>query len=603
MQTKDFLKFFPESVFQTFLDNPNIKSDERPTIFYEYDETKFQALNKKGFGIYFTANGFKNGRKLENLTKLHAVYADLDIAKEGDGTTEEQKNKLKNTLTAALIFYCNPSFIIETKNGLQPLWLIQADLTEENKILYTKVIQGITEWSKQLGCKGDKVKDFSRVLRLPNFYHLKNLKSVFKCTVQEYSDKIYSLQNLASCFPYTELLPPEPTNTRLEFKKGYEAQQIDFIDIQEIVIRAYAYRGDKAEFDNQKRLVLNGRLTGTHQGKTGDGQFIASNSHDPIKGNKISVVSEILGITTKDAFLWIIEEFKLKQKKAQDEIKKIEEPVKKAERKQFYSWGTQELTESFAPIKSDTYAIVGAGFGTGKTTFCLNIAIENAKIGHRVLYLSLEMSTDEILDYLSRKASKTTIPEEIYNRVPDYKQKLYEERMAEIKNLKNFTLKGVKGGTKIDWDVLVELMKGEWDMIIVDNFNLIVRSGSMNQYDHEGELSSKFLAYAVQHQTPIIVVHHYSKGGARETVKSGYSLAGNAKTMNDAQRIVLLERKRFETDDNPSPKERAELKVILDKGRGYDGHITKFIYWVDGFFYDRFPEIEQPKTIAWWNNT
>ena len=89
----------------------------------------------------------------------------------------------------------------------------------------------------------------------------------------------------------------------------------------------------------------------------------------------------------------------------------------------------------------------------------------------------------------------------------------------------------------------------------------------------------------------IIVVHHYSKGGARANSKDGYSLSGNTKIVNDAHRIVLLERKKFDEDDSPTEEDKACMTVILDKGRGYDSGIRRHIYFIGGIFDDKFLDI------------
>jgi len=183
------------------------------------------------------------------------------------------------------------------------------------------------------------------------------------------------------------------------------------------------------------------------------------------------------------------------------------------------------------------------------------------------------------------------VAEEIYDQIPGYKKVTYNHRIEELKSIKNFTLKGIMGGTDVTWDCLVELMSGEWDLIFVDNFNLIQKDEGVTTFDHEGQLSKKFLSYVNEHQTPVLVIHHFSKGGAKEGVKSGYSLSGNTKIANDSLRTVLLDRNKPGVDEEQTPKEKAALFVRLDKARGgYDSGFTKIIYYQRGVFSDEFNE-------------
>jgi len=109
----EFLNSFSNTVFQVFPD----KGTGYAKIFERYDEAEFKRLNKDGRGIYFTPNGFKGGRKAENLVSINAVYADLDVAKEG-GKGDKQPSK--NALLKDKII---PNSIIDTKKGIQAIWL------------------------------------------------------------------------------------------------------------------------------------------------------------------------------------------------------------------------------------------------------------------------------------------------------------------------------------------------------------------------------------------------------------------------------------------------------------------------------------------------
>lgn len=597
----DFLKSFEGTVFQVFRDNP--KAIGFPQVFETFDEQRFKVLNDGGCGIYFTPNACKGGRKEENLVRINAVYADIDVAKEGDNMAVESIKEKKEFIIDKLEYtYAPPNFIIDTKNGLQAIWLVlEEELTTESKKKFKTIIEGIIHFTEGVGSKGDQVKDLTRVLRLPGFYHMKG--DPYLCTSRELHLDRFKMDDLLEIFPLPKVEEQKPELPKSPFKpfqkpyqKGLVDQSIDNLDTQELAIRAFYSVGREASFDRQGRVILDGRLTGTFQGKNGDRKYLASTSHEPIKGNHTTMVASILNMTNSEARRWIMDQYGLNEKKLQVEkslsenIEVVEKPMRK-----YYSWGTEALTNNFGPIKRDTYAIVGAGSGTGKTTFCLNMAFKNAELGHKVLYVSLEMTQKDLFEHLARKASSQTIWEEIHNETPEDKMERYKKRLDELGNKQNLTIRGISGQLNITFEYLEKLMEGDWDLIFVDNFNLIVRDAGKNQYDHEGELSSKFVAYAKEKQTPLVVVHHYSKGGQREIVKTSYSLSGNAKIINDAHRIVLLERKYFEEDDEPTPKDRARMKVTLDKCRGYDSGVRRVIYFYRGEFFDEYPEDEKPQ--------
>ncbi len=589
--TKKFLQHFVSPIFQTFKDNQ--KANGYAKVFDVKDEAEFEKLNKAGCGIYFTPNGFKGGRKIDNLVKLNAVYADLDLAKEGNGsvTIEEKKPLVK-----ALRDKFDPNFIIDTKNGIQPIWLIDEDkIDKEVQDKYRNVINGIIEWSKTKGAMGDKVKDVTRVLRLPGYYHMKN--KPYLCKVFTAHDRKVKLDDLKEKFPYEEDRIEIKYNNN--FKRGLVLHEIDMINFQELVVRAFANVGRTASFDKQNRLILDGRLTGTFQGKNGDRNYLASTSHEPFNGNRITVVADILGCTNKEAFSWIKEEYGLKEDKLKTKklVKEIKE-VKPKALDNYYTWGTDELTWNFAPIKRDTYTVLVGETGDGKTTFSYDMAIKNAARGHKVLYISLEMNTQEIYENIARSYSKITIKEEVTKKIPESKKELYNKKMEELNNIKNLKTKGIRGNVEINWDYVKTILdeEKELDLVFIDNLDLIIGNDGEKDYDRQRRISREILAYTAQRQVPIFLLHHYKKRGKSGDLRTLDDISGSAKITHDAHRIVMLFRKKLE---EASMKDKASLKLFLMKARGYNQCI-KTIYFDKGSFYDEFVERKKNEDF-WWN--
>lgn len=135
---------------------------------------ELEKYNKQGYGIFWTPNDFNGERKINNLSRINYWIADID-----EGEKVEQLERIDNL---ALL----PSVIVETKKGFHCYWKAE-DATIDN---YKKIEEGII---KKLNA--DKhCKDPSRLLRVPNFYHLKDpnnpfmVKVVFKCQ-KTYSEK------------------------------------------------------------------------------------------------------------------------------------------------------------------------------------------------------------------------------------------------------------------------------------------------------------------------------------------------------------------------------------------------------------------------------
>jgi len=160
-----FLKMFGDNhSFQTFDDkakNKKITKQLHGTIQEHF--TELATLNKKGAGVFFTVNKTDlKGRSRDHITKVRAVFIDLD------GTPLPRS------------FDLQPHAIINTSpNKYHCYWLVD-DMHLETFTLYQ---QALAKKFNSDPC----VKDLSRVMRVPGFYH---------CKKSPYPIKIVSLHDL-----------------------------------------------------------------------------------------------------------------------------------------------------------------------------------------------------------------------------------------------------------------------------------------------------------------------------------------------------------------------------------------------------------------------
>lgn len=625
-----FLEKFPGGVFQVFRDRPGAKGYAR--VFESYDEKLFRDLNAKGCGIYFTVNGFSatieqrnelwlrlkakepktnmpTARRTEFLTNINAVYADLDVKKEGGpGDADAMKHKL---LLALKNDCFSPNLIIITKNGLQPIWYVHTKgIGEEVQRLYKQVINGIIEWSKPHGGVGDKVNDVTRVLRLPTYNH--NKSEPYKCEAISISGFSTSLIGMAGHFPYEEEKPKAKYVANTSYKRGDILMAIDKIEFQELIIRAFATVGRTASFDTQKRLVLDGRLTGTHQGKVNNGDFLASSSHEPYEGNRITAVASIMSCTTKEAFTWIKESYsldmgKLKIKRvAKENSGKITEFNNKKNEvvSQFtpYTWGTPGLDSCIWAMKKYQFCVIAGETSGGKTAFAYHLAKENAKLGHKVLFMSLEMSTQAMIEREALVYSGTTIEEDRLEKRPAYKQKLYDNKIKELESITNLDLIGFPREASKTIETVFELVKERpgVDLIIIDNLDKVESPEGIKAFGRVEHICNEIIGFTKEENIPVILLHHYNQRQSGKD-RGVESLRGSTKVGHDADVILFLDR-NMEKDAERIDKARLTIKA--QKIRRTGDFCLGEVFFNRGDFTDTFtpPPGKGYESTEFWND-
>ena len=117
---------------------------------------ELQAINDKGAGIFVAVNRFTGHRKLENLSLVRGIHADMD------DITEDQ--------LAALAKNLKPSIVVQSSSAsrCQVYWLTNADDT-----LTSAETKAINQYLAQHYGADKAAVDVARLLRLPGFKHMK----------------------------------------------------------------------------------------------------------------------------------------------------------------------------------------------------------------------------------------------------------------------------------------------------------------------------------------------------------------------------------------------------------------------------------------------
>ena len=178
LRQEEFIALFPDTRFRYIHDSN--KND-----IVQGSNILDLSYNKKGFGIFFSVNGFppSGEAKQANLLSLNANYVDIDI--DVSLSQEEKSRILQEMIMSGLEQGTPPPTIINrTQKGVHLFWLYLETLkpTPEN----------ITKWrnvqKRLVHCfKGDtNPVDPSRVLRVPYTLHLKDPKNPFEIKIQSY---------------------------------------------------------------------------------------------------------------------------------------------------------------------------------------------------------------------------------------------------------------------------------------------------------------------------------------------------------------------------------------------------------------------------------
>lgn len=160
---------------------------------FEVSRQQALELNKKGYGIFYTPNDFNGARKAANLVKINYWFVDID-----EGEKSDMLSKINN-------LPIKPTMIIESKKGYHCYWKANDATEEKFRDIQTGLISRLN---------GDKAcKDLARLLRCPDFYHMKDINNPFLIKIVYQDDRSYNESRMLLAY---EL--PKPKYKKLEYK-------------------------------------------------------------------------------------------------------------------------------------------------------------------------------------------------------------------------------------------------------------------------------------------------------------------------------------------------------------------------------------------------
>lgn len=291
-----FLKNFPGCVIQYFTDGKGWPEGDKVALTRKsLDVEEAVELQSRGCGVFFSVNDFSAGeRKKENLHKINAVYVDMDVAKESDKLEEKEiLDRKEAAWRKAVDFPLVPHYITETKNGFHFIWLASDIETEDE---FIDLCKRLTEHFD--GDRGGIA--VNKVLRIPGFDHLKDVKKPFKCELVMDNSNIprYGKRQFIKVLPVRDVpkdnkTPQEEILTAVASPEIKEACQIPVraaIELSASLIGMNVSFRENA--DGSLQIIENGKETSAFVSSRGN--FVHSSSGKKREGNAVTVAEYYL---------------------------------------------------------------------------------------------------------------------------------------------------------------------------------------------------------------------------------------------------------------------------------------------------------------------
>jgi len=534
----DFLSFFPDCVIQTFDDREKEygeKSKELTKVgpAKGFPEIVLRSMNEKNSaGIFFTPNRFPSGRRTKDqCTGVNAWYIESD-----DLSIDEQLKRLTECKLT-------PTFMVRSKKSIHAYWIAK-DATIEN---FEKIEKGLIEYFS-----GDNaMKDISRVLRIPTFWHNKNPNDRFKVELIDVNPELsYSESDMLVHFPCKE------EEKKPVFNKPFVAPNTTAIPKTDNLWEALVALDTKMMLEKLSGddIVKNEVFDFERRGGDGGFYIIVNGKRCNAwldKDNKIGSPAgggptwiqwiEYYKVTKGEIAKWAMDNLadmlpasvflkseEYKARKAVSPQLNISQPIvkpveKKVEESKIdlsvaerlknkinspkfpFTWGTLALNRALPAILSKNLVVFFGSSGTGKSLYTLFLAKENVKTVNGVGFLSLEMNMDQI--YMRYCRDRAGIRKEHYDH-DMISDKIVDKFLPELEGIKFF---GIDKGESYDVAKIRKLItENNLKLLIVDNLNKIQGKGK-SEFEISMGVSTDLLNITRDLDVTLLIIHHTSK--------------------------------------------------------------------------------------------
>ena len=304
LEPADFLAHFPAFVLQYLDDSP--RRDRRKALTATAFAPEVAARKQReGCGVYFAPNAFDGRRRMQNLLQIRATYLDLDVAKERDGLSPATiEGRKERALLDLLLSEVRPHAVIETKNGLQPLWLVRPQRIDS---AVSRFREAMAILLRRFG--GDPgAKDPTRLLRLPGFLHLKTPSEPFRCRLvwNELEREPIALQTIIDTYG-VDLPVSIPTDRPRQVIPPPAESIHDTLDVAEVARAAAAEAGIAVTFrrnaDGSRQIIEDDEVTSGFVSARGN--FCHSASGKPRRGGPVQLAAYYLNLSPREARRWL----------------------------------------------------------------------------------------------------------------------------------------------------------------------------------------------------------------------------------------------------------------------------------------------------------
>ena len=257
-----------------------------------------------------------------------------------------------------------------------------------------------------------------------------------------------------------------------------------------------------------------------------------------------------------------------------------------------FTFWNKSLDEYFGRIDRGRFITTLWESWSWKTTRVFHQWIEISK-QYKVLFISLEMTGERVVELRARKKAWITHQERDDKQIPPEKIQYMEKHKREITENKNLTIVWVAMGTwKVTADAVLASIQKKYmdhDWIIIDNL-WFISDEWQNEREELNNIIRKFKDFCHDNHKNINLIHHFNKWNSKSRQSMDRTFADvlwTWKLENDIDYWIFISRYLDKREDL-SEIQKQEVFIKVAKDRDHGEIKTKAVYFHKWQYNDEF---------------
>ena len=244
-----------------------------------------------------------------------------------------------------------------------------------------------------------------------------------------------------------------------------------------------------------------------------------------------------------------------KEKEIKDSVSGAVDRLMNPVAKKVLKTGIKNIDDIIYGMQPNNYVVIGGRPGGGKTALALQIAENNMQFGKKVLYVSLEMDADDIVERMlltQSRSSKKDFAEAGTGNINPAKMTQICNGIGKTGEMQMIVIDDVDDHKGIIQRIKSNILKNNIDLVIIDYIGLIKPSAKSYSREREvAEISRDLKLLTKNYKVPIICLTQLNRD-ASEGEPTSASIRESDSLLNDANKVLLLWKDETELQDGVS---------------------------------------------------